>query len=226
MPLRIQVMYTQQVNRDSYIFIETKWKGGFTHIVPCRGYDLKSQLKFHESLFWIESSEWKEVTQSEYEEHVWDTSLVADTEKTPKKTTTQSQRKEAKSPKKVGRDHSTTKQSAITATKNTRKKDSSSSQTKKRTTGSSKEKSNGSGNKRQAQQTNPPKRDNRKTKSEDSETLRDTSRKPTRTTRSQPSKLRESQVRDVCKPKKDTKRTNDSREKIPTGHRKRKRQTQ
>lgn len=64
-------MYTNKVPADSYFFIDTKWKGDFSHIVPCRGYNLKSQLKFNESIFWIESSNWYEVTKEQYEEHVY-----------------------------------------------------------------------------------------------------------------------------------------------------------
>jgi len=64
-------MYTNKVPADSYFFIDTKWKGDFSHIVPCRGYNLKSQLKFNESIFWIESSHWYEVTKEQYEEHVY-----------------------------------------------------------------------------------------------------------------------------------------------------------
>jgi hypothetical protein len=64
-------MYTNKVPADSYFFIDTKWKGDFSHIVPCRGYNLKSQLKFNESIFWIECSHWYEVTKEQYEEHVY-----------------------------------------------------------------------------------------------------------------------------------------------------------
>ena len=64
-------MYTNKVPADSYFFIDTKWKGDFSHIVPCRGYNLKSQLKFNESNFVIESSHWYEVTKEQYEEHVY-----------------------------------------------------------------------------------------------------------------------------------------------------------
>ena len=64
-------MYTNKVPSDSYFFIDTKWKSDFSHIVPCRGYNLKSQLRFNESIFWIESSNWYEVTKEQYEEHVY-----------------------------------------------------------------------------------------------------------------------------------------------------------
>lgn len=127
---------TIKLNRDSYLFIETKWKGGFTHIVPARGFNLKSQLKFNESLFWIESSNWYEVSKENYEEHIY------------------------------GRTEQT-----------------------------------------EAQQEDPPKRSRRSKKDKDSESTRSSSKKSTRTAGSQPSKLRESKVRDVRKPKKDVQGT-------------------
>ena len=58
------------------------------------------------------------------------------------------------------------------------------------------------------QQENPPKRSRAKTKSKDSESIRNPSGKPSRTTGSQPSKLFKSTVRNVSKPKKDIQRTN------------------
>jgi hypothetical protein len=142
-------MYTNKVPSDSYFFIDTKWKGDFSHIVPCRGYNLKSQLKFNESIFWIESSNWYEVTKEQYEEHVYGRAEQAET-----------------------------------------------------------------------QQENPPKRSRRSTKNKDSESARDSGKESTRTTRSQPSKLRESKVRNVRKPKKDVQGTNNSRKETPAGTRK------
>jgi len=58
------------------------------------------------------------------------------------------------------------------------------------------------------QQENPPKRSRAKAKSKDSESTRDSGGKPSRTTRSQPSKLLKSTVRNVSKPKKDVQRIN------------------
>jgi hypothetical protein len=147
-------MYTNKVPSDSYFFIDTKWKGDFSHIVPCRGYNLKSQLRFNESIFWIESSHWYEVTKEQYEEHVY-----------------------------------------------------------------------GRAEQAEAQQENPPKRSRRSTKDKDSESARDRSKESTRTARPQPSKLRESKVRDVRKPKKDVQGTNNTRKATPAGTRKPKGQT-
>jgi len=147
-------MYTTKVPSDSYFFIDTKWKGEFSHIVPCRGYNLKSQLRFNESIFWIESSHWYEVTKEQYEEHVYGRTEQAET-----------------------------------------------------------------------QQENPPKRSRRSTKNKDSESARDSGKESTRTARPQPSKLRESKVRDVRKPKKDVQGTNNSRKATLPGTGKPKRQT-
>ena len=65
-------------------------------------------------------------------------------------------------------------------------------------------------NKSQAQQEDVPKRSRVKAKSKDSESPRDTSGKRTRTTRSQPSKLLKSTVRNVQKSKKDIQGIDDS----------------
>ena len=46
---------------DKYYEISVKWKSGFKHKIYCRGYNLKSWLAFQESIFWIESYDYKEV---------------------------------------------------------------------------------------------------------------------------------------------------------------------
>lgn len=60
-----------KINRDSYYNIHTKWKGGFEHTNPVRGYNLSSMLRFNESLFWIESTSYEEITQQQYEERMY-----------------------------------------------------------------------------------------------------------------------------------------------------------
>ena len=127
--------------RDSYYFIDVTWKSGFKHTVPCRGFRLKSELEFNKSIFWIESIEYYEVTQKQYEEKTWESPLVVDTElKTTKKPTT-SQRKRGKSQLKDGAEQSTTPASVKPARKTTKPRTPSSTATKKKTTGS-KEKTN------------------------------------------------------------------------------------
>ena len=119
------------VNPSGYYLIDVTWKGGFKHKVPCRGYQLKSNMAFHDSLFWIESHIHHEVTKEQYEEYLWGSGSLADTEKTNSKTNTRSPRKSGKSQKEVGPKHSATKQSATSATKSTAKKKQSSTRTKK-----------------------------------------------------------------------------------------------
>lgn len=122
--------------RDGYYFIDVTWKSGFKHTIPCRGFNLKSEMAFTESLFWIESFHYYEVTKEQYEEKLWGISLAADTEKTTKKSTTKSPRKSGASEKTDGAKPSRTKRSATPATKSTKKKAQSATPTKKRTSGS------------------------------------------------------------------------------------------
>lgn len=127
--------------RDGYYFIDVTWKSGFKHTVPCRGYRLKSEIAFNESIFWIESINYYEVTKEQYEEKTWESPLAADIEpKTSTKRKT-SQPKRGKSTKKDGVEQSTTPASAKPARKTTKPKGQSSTATKKKTTGS-KEKNN------------------------------------------------------------------------------------
>ena len=60
-----------KVNPSAYYFIDVTWKGGFKHIVPCRGYGLQSQLRFNDSLIYVESVEPREVTEEEYNNRIW-----------------------------------------------------------------------------------------------------------------------------------------------------------
>ena len=54
-----------------YYFLTLTWKGGFTHIVPCRHYNLKSQLRFSESLNYVEKISYREVTEDEYNKYYY-----------------------------------------------------------------------------------------------------------------------------------------------------------
>jgi hypothetical protein len=139
-----------------YYFLTVKWKGGFTHIVPCRHFNLKSQLRFSESLAFVEKVTYREVTKERYNEYYAD----------------------------------------------------------------EKENSNGSGNQRKAQQENPTKGKLRKEAGKDSKGSDGVKRKTTPSVRkTQPSKLRESEVRNVRKPKKDVQGTNDPGTKTTTRRR-------
>ena len=59
------------IKKDDYIFIDIKWKSGFKHTVPCRGFNLQSHIKFNESIFWIEKFTWRVVTEKEYNAKLW-----------------------------------------------------------------------------------------------------------------------------------------------------------
>jgi hypothetical protein len=119
--------------RDGYYFIDVTWKSGFKHTIPCRGYNLKSEIAFNDSLFWVESFNYYEVTEQQYEEKLWGAGYPADIEKTTTKSTTASKRKATAE---TGVKQSATKRSATPATKSTKKKDQSSAPTKKRSSGS------------------------------------------------------------------------------------------
>lgn len=200
------------VKRDDYIFLDVTWKSGFKHTVPCRGYNLKSQIDFNNSLFWIEKFTWRVVTQKEYEDKLWASPLVADTEKTTSTNTTRSRRKSGQSEKTDGKKHSATKQSATTATKNTKKKASSSTATRKQPSGSLvKENENGSRTRKaKAQQEAPSKTKSRGKASKDSEAVRSTKRRTSSSSKETRNELREPKVSNVRKSKKDVARDDDS----------------
>lgn len=109
---------------DAYFLLTCKWKSGFTHVVPCRGYNLKSQLQFTKSLTWIQEYSYTECTAEEYNKRVFgigeeecQSQPVADTKSRSKKSTT--------SPPKAGRESAKeqlpTKASAKNARKPTKK---------------------------------------------------------------------------------------------------------
>ena len=66
-------MFEQNVTRDSYIFMEVEWLSGFKHIVPCRGYNLKSQINFTKSLQYVKDFSYRLVSAKDYEDRVWGT---------------------------------------------------------------------------------------------------------------------------------------------------------
>jgi hypothetical protein len=59
------------VREDKYFKMKVTWKGGFTHFVPVTSYNLKSQIKFHESLDQVEKFEYKEISYKEHYKMVW-----------------------------------------------------------------------------------------------------------------------------------------------------------
>ncbi len=205
------------IERDDYIFIDVTWKGGFTHTVFCRGYNLKSQIKFNESLLYVESFTWRKVSKEDYEEKLWPSLQVADTPSENLTNSDKSQSKRGTSAKKVGSKQSTTQASAKTATKNTKKKVQSSTPSKKSTTGLKETENEQRASKGKALKENPTKRNARTKASEDSKAVRKPQRasKPAAKRTASSSKkarteLREPKVRNVRKPKKDVARTDDS----------------
>jgi hypothetical protein len=69
-------MIGDRVPTDAYFFVDVVWKKtgktkAFKHTVPCRGYNLKSQLNFNDSLFWVDTHSYREVSKQEWEKKVW-----------------------------------------------------------------------------------------------------------------------------------------------------------
>ena len=131
-------------SRDSYLMIDVTWKGGFKHSVPCRGYNLKSQIKFQESLHYIDSFVPRIVTQKEYDAFVFGESECQSSQPAGTKSKTSTKRSSAqpkpgKSAKTVGSKRSTTKVSVKRVTKNTKSNEVSSTPSKKKSTGSRKQ---------------------------------------------------------------------------------------
>lgn len=58
---------TTKVPIDSYYLMKVKWKGGFTHDILCRGYNLKSWVDFQKSIEYVESFSYEEITKAAYE---------------------------------------------------------------------------------------------------------------------------------------------------------------
>ena len=124
-----------------FYLITVKWMGGFTHVVPTRRYNLKSQLEFTKSLDYVEKVTYVETTEDEYNRYIygdelWESLRHAGTESKKSKTRTRSPSKRGTSVKKDGPKPSTTKRSAPAAKKSTKKKATSSTPVKKKTTGS------------------------------------------------------------------------------------------
>ncbi len=76
------------IKTDDFIFIDIEWKSGFKHTVPCRGFNLKSHIKFNESLFWIKEFTWRVVTEEEYNTKLWSNIEEEDDERGKRKSKT------------------------------------------------------------------------------------------------------------------------------------------
>ena len=222
------------IKRDDYIIIDITWKSGFKHSVPCRGFNLKSQIEFQKSIFWIESYSYRVVTKKEYEESIWGSLEAVDTELKTSMTSSASPRKRGTSQKKVGSDVSTTQASAKTAIKTTKEKATSSTRMKKKPSGLEKEIVNERRTRKsKTLEENPTKRKPRQAAGKDSKGIPKPKRdaKPTVKRASSSSKearneLRKPKVPNVRKPKKDVQGTNDPGTKSTSGNGNRKRKTQ
>ena len=222
------------IKRDDYIFLDVTWKTGFKHIVPCRGFNLQSQLNFSSSLEYVQKVTYRVVSEKQYMELLWPSSVPVDVESKTLTTQATSSAKAKPSAKTATKKPSATKPSAKTASKNTKKQASSSKAKKKPSVGLTKETKNEQrASKGKALKENPAKGNARTKASEDSKAVRKPQRasKPAakRTTSSSKearTELREPKVRNVRKPKKDIQGTNDSGETSLPRTRSRKTKTQ
>lgn len=112
--------------RDGYYFIDITWKSGFKHTVPCRGYNLKSEIAFNDSIFWIDSFIYYEVTKEQYEEKVWGAFSTEEIEKPKKRSSAATTRKTKdgtiSKPKRTAKARPIAKESKEASTKVTRAK--------------------------------------------------------------------------------------------------------
>lgn len=72
----------ETVPRDGYFQIDVVWKSGFKHSIKCRGFNLKSMLAVQESIFWIESYKYKQITEAQYNKGMIDESSTTKKEST------------------------------------------------------------------------------------------------------------------------------------------------
>lgn len=228
-----------EVTRESYVLIDVTWQGGFKHSVPCRGYNLKSQIKFQESLQYIEAFTYRIVTQKEYDAFVFgepecQSSPAAVIKSKNSTTSSTSPRKNGKSAKTAGSKQLPTKASAKTATKATKTPTRSSKAKPKNSTGSLERKTDGTRTRKaEALKEAPAKRKPRQKASEDPKAVSKPQRASKRDAKRTASngkgartELREPKVRNVRKPKKDIQGTDNSGEASLPRTRSRKTKTQ
>ena len=215
------------IKRDDYIFISVTWETGFKHVVPCRGFNLQSQLKFSESLNYVKSFTYKVVTEKEYMEYLWPSSVPADAElKTSTKRTTSSAKAKPLA-KTATKKPSATKPSAKTASKNTKKQVSSSTAKKMPSVGLKKETNNERrASKGKALKENPTKGNSRTKANKDSKDVRGGSKRASPSSKETRPELRKPAVRVLRKPKEDVRGNDNSGEASPPRNGNRKRKTQ
>jgi hypothetical protein len=59
------------IRETKYYKLTVVWNGGFTHNIPVADYNMKSQLKFQESLSGVTSFTYKEISHKEYYKMIW-----------------------------------------------------------------------------------------------------------------------------------------------------------
>lgn len=215
------------IKRDDYIFLDVTWKTGFKHIVPCRGFNLTSQVKFSSTLEYVSDVTYRVVTEKQYMELLWPSPVPADAEsKTSTKPTTSSAKAKPLA-KKATPKPSATKPSAKTVSKNTKKQVSSSKAKKTPSVGLEKETNNERrASKSKTLKENPTKGNSRTKANKDSKDVRDGSKRATPSSKEARTELRKPAVRVLRKPKEDVRGDDNSGEaSLPrNGNRKRKTQ--
>lgn len=72
MALKAKMIQTQnKVPYDAYYLMTVKWKGGITHSILCRGFNLKSWLDFQKSITWVDSYSYEEITKEEHDKRFY-----------------------------------------------------------------------------------------------------------------------------------------------------------
>ncbi len=115
------------IKRDDYIFIDVEWKTGFKHTVFCRGYNLQSQIKFNEAIFWVKQFKWRVVTEKEYNAKLWAPIEENDNERGQRKTKTLKETPAKRKPRAKASEDSTGVSKPLRASKSTSKRTTSSS---------------------------------------------------------------------------------------------------
>lgn len=132
-------MEHEKINIDDYFLITTTWLGDKKNSWPCRGYNLKSWLRFEKSLMYVIETTYERSTKEVFETY-WNTGLdkcqsslhAVTKSKATKKAVASKPKKSAKAAKK----QSATNASAKPVKKSTKAGTASSTTPKKKATGS------------------------------------------------------------------------------------------
>ena len=132
-------MEQEKISIDDYFLITSTWMGGNKSSWPCRGYNLKSWLRFEKSLLYVVETTYQRSTKEVFETY-WNTGLdkcrspspAVTKSKVTKKAVSSKSKKSAKAVKK----QSATSASAKPVKKSTKAGTVSSTTPKKKATGS------------------------------------------------------------------------------------------